>query len=330
MAIERRPHRAARRRRAPGSTTSRSTTGSRSPSASCFGWALEFHAAARLASGVFVAAAFWLIYRRRARLDAARRPDARPPARAALSIAARLPRPHRARARGAARARRARRDVRRARRAAATPRTRPVRGGPRVRRRARLRFPLRDLDRAGRARRSPWSPRTSRCPEWRTRARRAFLAVGARRGSSIVGAPGRSRSPLRSPELFARLVALRVAARGRRRCANLRHFLSTSGWFTLAGVAARAVERVVAAAALARAAALRARDRRRSLMLPCSRPVGAAAGREPDPAARAARAPRRARHVHAAPRRGRRARLVRRASPSLSSPASSGSATSRC
>src|SRR4029077_14459224 len=79
-----------------------------------------------------------------------------------------------------------------------------------------------------------------------------------------------------------------------------------------AGVAARAVDRVVSAPAVARAAAPHpgvgyVRDAARLLRLGIDR------GRGPDPLPADARALRRARLLLLPPRRGRRARLVRRA-----------------
>ncbi len=203
---------------------------------------------------------------------------------------ARLDRPDRARARGGARARGARRDVRRL---AALPRrarsARCARAPPSARRSASLCSP-----RAGSRRpRSPsrCSPRISPAPHWRTRAGAPFLAAAARRRGARRGAAGRSRWRCARPTCW-RVVALARSRAGR--VGEPALFPRDRELVRLAGVAARAVG----------AWALRRHWREPRLFVPavalradCS-PAScwrAAAGRQPDRAARAARAARRAR-----------------------------------
>ncbi len=191
-----------------------------------FGWALEFHAAARLASGAFVAAAFWLIYvagREWAR-DDARRITACAALFTLLGCLGLVVHAHEALPELASLA-----AMCGALAALPYAVAKPARAGLAFGVALGLAF-LSATWIAPFALGVAVVVAQSACPEWRMRRRTPFLraALGA---ALVVGASWPLALWLRSPEIFESWRIIQVTREGGLG-GNLRHFVATASWFT--------------------------------------------------------------------------------------------------
>jgi 4-amino-4-deoxy-L-arabinose transferase-like glycosyltransferase len=190
-----------------------------------FGWALEFHSAARMASGAFVAAALWLIYvaGRESAVEGARRITACAALFTLLGCLGLVVHAHEGLPDLASLA-----AICGALAALPYSVAKPARAGLGFGAALGLAFLS-----------ATWIAPVALglavvaahfgCPEWRMRRSRPFLlaALGA---ALVVGASWPLALRLRSPELFDTWRAIAVSREGTPG-ANLRHFISTASWF---------------------------------------------------------------------------------------------------